>query len=380
MSRIASTINVRQLRSRKMKKIISVVGARPQFIKAAMISRELKKSQIYEELLVHTGQHYDFNMSDIFFRDLAIPKPNYFLQVGSKQHGEQTAFMLEKIEKILITEQPDYLLVYGDTNSTLAGALAAAKLHIPIAHIESGLRSFNLKMPEEINRKITDHLSTLLFCPTQIAIDHALKEGINKEKLFLVGDVMYDAALYAKQLTEKNAIFDELNIEKKSYLLVTVHRAENTDNPVNLKNLLQGLLKLSEKYTLIFPIHPRTRLAIEKNKLLDAVPSSFKIIDPVGYLDMTTLERYASLIITDSGGVQKEAYFYQIPCITIRDETEWPELITAGWNTLCTSKEFDSLPKKVDQYIEKFGESIEFYGNGNAAAKIVKYLYNFSVT
>ena len=361
-----------------MKKIISVVGARPQFIKAAMISQELRKNQKYKELVLHTGQHYDANMSDIFFQDLPIPQPNFFLQVGSKDHGEQTALMLEKIEKILMRERPDYLLVYGDTNSTLAGALAAAKLHIPIAHIESGLRSFNVKMPEEINRKITDHLSTLLFCPTQSAVNNALREGISKDKLFLVGDVMYDAALYAENLKLKSNLLDKLNVEKKSYILVTIHRAENTDDPVRLKILLESLLKLTKKYTLIFPVHPRTKMAIEKNGLLDTVPSSFKLIAPVSYLVMCTLEKYARLIITDSGGIQKEAYFYQTPCITVRDETEWTELLETGCNTLCVSKKFSVLPTLVDNCIDKQSNYSELYGDGNAAPKIAKYLYNFS--
>lgn len=364
-----------------MKKIISVIGARPQFIKAVMISRELRKYQEYNECLVHTGQHYDHNMSDIFLQDLNMEKPDFFLNVGSKPHGEQTALMLNKLEKIFIQEQPDYLLVYGDTNSTLAAALAASKLHLPIAHIESGLRSFNRKMPEEINRVITDHLSSLLFCPTTTAVENAKREGISEDKLFLVGDVMFDAALYyTKTSDEKNTILTALKIEKKSYLLVTIHRAENTDDPIKLKRLMRSFLTLAKKYTLVLPLHPRTRGALEKQGLLHTLPPSFLIIEPVGYLAMSQLEKNASLIITDSGGVQKEAYFYQVPCITVRDQTEWPELIHTKWNTLCASQDFDLLPDYVAKSIQKCGDESTLYGHGDAAAKIVKYLYNFSQT
>jgi len=354
------------------------VGARPQFVKAAMVSRALRKYKGCKELLLHTGQHYDPNMSDIFFQDLNISTPDFFLRLGSGNHGRQTGLMLDKIEKILMRERPDWVLVYGDTNSTLAGALAAAKLNIRIAHIESGLRSFNMSMPEEINRKITDHLSTLLFCPSQNSIDNAKNEGISENKLFLVGDVMYDAALfYANKNSEKSAVLTALNLKKNNYLLVTIHRAENTDNPIRLKKLILNLEKLAEKYTLVFPVHPRTRSALAKYKIMITVSASLKVIEPVGYLAMSRLEKNASLIITDSGGVQKEAYFYSIPCITVRDETEWPELINTGWNCLCSSFEFDSLSTKVEQMIQKTGKQCEFYGKGNAAVKIVKYLYNF---
>ncbi|MDQ8039788.1 MAG: UDP-N-acetylglucosamine 2-epimerase (non-hydrolyzing) [Rickettsiella sp.] len=361
-----------------MKKIISIVGARPQFIKAAMISRALRKNKMYKEMLLHTGQHYDDNMSDIFFRDLNIPRPDFLLQIRSKRQGEQTALMLDKIEKILIKEQPKWLLVYGDTNSTLAGALAAAKLNIPIAHIESGLRSFNNEMPEEVNRKITDHLSTVLFCPTQIAMENAMKEGISTDKLFLVGDVTYDAALYAQKYDEKNNILVKLNLKKKSYILVTIHRIENTDDTRRLKKLMLSLKKIANNYKVLFPIHPRTRLAIEKSSCLSSMASVFKLIEPVGYLEMSALERGARLIITDSGGVQKEAYFYQIPCIIVRDQTEWPELLNTGNSILCPSKDFATLPSLGDEFIDKCGNYLELYGSGNAATKIVKYLYNFS--
>lgn len=364
-----------------MIKIISVVGARPQFIKAAMLSREIKKYRQLKELLIHTGQHYDCNMTDIFFEDLQIEKPDFFLHVGSETHGRQTACMLEKLEKIFIQERPNYLLVYGDTNSTLAAALAAAKLNIPIVHVESGLRSYNKKMPEEINRVITDHLSSLLFCPTQTAIDNAKKEGISSDKLFLVGDVMYDAArYYASKNSDKNSVLDSLKIEKKNYLLITLHRAENTDDPLKLQKLMSSFLKLVEKYIVVFPLHPRTRNALEKHGLMNKLPASFIVCEPVGYLAMSMLEKNARLIITDSGGVQKEAYFYRVPCITVRDETEWLELVDSGWNCLCPSQEFDFLAERVEEFIRKRGISEPCYGKGDAAAKIVEHLYNVAKT
>lgn len=364
-----------------MKKIISIIGARPQFIKMVMVKKELRKYEKFTELLLHTGQHYDKNMSDVFFQDLEIDSPNFFFRLGSGNHGRQTGLMLKNIEKILVQEMPDFVLIYGDTNSTLAGALAAAKLHIPIGHVESGLRSFDMKMPEEINRKISDHLSTLLFCPSKNSVNNAKNEGISSDKLFLVGDIMYDAVLFfSEKVLKKNTVLSALKLDNKNYILATIHRAENTDDPVRLKKLMLNLEKLSKKYTLVLPLHPRTRDAMKRYGIIFTSLSTLKLIEPVGYLTMSMLEKNAAIIITDSGGVQKEAYFHGVPCITIRDTTEWPELIDEGWNCLCSSLEFDLLLYKVERMVQKTGERPQLYGNGNAAVQIVKHLYNFIIT
>ncbi|MGE5221234.1 MAG: non-hydrolyzing UDP-N-acetylglucosamine 2-epimerase [Omnitrophica WOR_2 bacterium] len=309
-------------------KIVSVVGARPQFIKAAPLSRTLRKK--HTEILVHTGQHYDENMSEVFFQELDIPAPNYHLGIGSGTHAAQTGAMLVGIEKVLLDEKPDWVLIYGDTNSTLAGALAASKLHIPVVHVEAGLRSFNRIMPEEINRVVADHLSSLLLCPSRTAEENLAAEGI-REGVHVVGDVMYEALMLASmRAREKSNVFARFNIKERSYLLATVHRAENTDNPERLQAVLAAFDRLDE--TIIFPIHPRTRKAVES--IGYKPPAHVCLIDPVGYLDMVALEGSARLILTDSGGVQKEAYWLEVPCITLRDETEWVETVQAGWNTL----------------------------------------------
>ncbi len=337
-------------------KFVSIVGARPQFIKAAVLSRELRKQHI--EILVHTGQHYDANMSDVFFQEMEIPKPVYNLNIGSGNHGEQTGAMLEGIEKVLLQEKPDWCLVYGDTNSTLAGAIAASKLHIKIAHVEAGLRSFNRRMPEEINRVLTDHISDLLLCPTQTAVENLKLEGITKG-VHLTGDVMYEALMWAIEKAKKSSkILQELNLIPKNYLLATVHRAENTDNPERLKNILDAFNQLNK--IIIWPVHPRTR---KKLKEINWKPKNhLKLIEPVGYLDMVQLESNASLIITDSGGIQKEAYWLQVPCVTLREETEWVETVESGWNKLVGSgineivigiRKFQVRSEKpVDQKIE----------------------------
>lgn len=309
-------------------KFVSIVGARPQFIKAAVLSRELRKQ--HTEILVHTGQHYDENMSDIFFQEMEIPKPDYNLNIGSGSHGEQTGAMLEGIEKILLQEKPDWCLVYGDTNSTLAGALAASKLHIKIAHVEAGLRSFNRRMPEEINRVLTDHVSDLLLCPTQTAVENLEMEGITKG-VHLSGDVMYEALMWAVEKAKNSSkILQDLDSTPKTYLLATVHRAENTDNPEKLKNILDAFDQINE--VIIWPVHPRTRKKIQE---LNWQPRNhLKLIEPIGYLDMALLETNASVIVTDSGGVQKEAYWLQVPCVTLREETEWVETVESGWNKI----------------------------------------------
>lgn len=351
-------------------KILTIVGARPQFVKAAPVSRELRKQ--HTEILVHTGQHYDHNMSEIFFEELGIPKPDYNLEVGSSSHGRQTGEMLAKIEEILLKEKPDYVLVYGDTNSTLAGALAASKLHIPVAHVEAGLRSFNRKMPEEINRIMTDHISSLLFAPTDTAVKHLNNEGIT-DGVYNIGDVMYDATLYNIEIAEKKSkILDKLKLNPKKYCLATVHRAENTDNRQCMENILKSF-KISEK-NIILPLHPRTRNKIKEHGLNDMLSSADNIqfIDPVGYLDMLILEKNAEKILTDSGGVQKEAYFMQVPCITLRTETEWIETVESGWNTIVNT-DIDKIISLINSY--KIPDKYyDFYGNGKASEKIAEII------
>ncbi len=311
-------------------KIISIVGARPQFIKCAPLSRELRKE--HEEILVHTGQHYDHEMSEVFFEELNIPKPDYNLGIGSGNHGEQTGKMLIDIEKVMIKEKPDLVLVYGDTNSTLAGALAAAKLQIKVAHVEAGLRSFDRMMPEEINRVLTDHVSDLLFCPTQTAIDNLASEGITGG-VHLVGDAMVDALEYNRKIAEgKSRIIEEMELERGKYLVITVHRPGNTDNRENMTNIIEALGKAGR--TVVFPVHPRTEKYLAEYNLLDRMPENIKVIQPLGYLDMLRLMGSAEKILTDSGGVQKEAYMLDVPCITLRENTEWVETLEDGWNVL----------------------------------------------
>lgn len=356
--------------------VCTIVGARPQFIKAATVSRVIENDANIDECIIHTGQHYDANMSDQFFDELNIPKPKYHLNIGSASHGKQTGEMLAKIEEVLIKEKPDWVLVYGDTNSTLAGALAAAKLHIPVAHVEAGLRSFNRNMPEEINRITTDHLSTVLFAPTENGYQQLLKEGIAEENIYNVGDVMYDATLYYNEFNSKRkTIVDELKLSSKSYVLVTIHRVENTDDITRLTNICNALIELSKETKIILPLHPRTKSALMKNNLLEKLNESLQILNPVGYLDMLALERHASTIVTDSGGVQKEAYFNQVPCITLRDETEWTELTASGWNHLCppiNSFSLLDLFEKIQFYNHSYNSKL--YGCGNSAEKIVSLL------
>jgi UDP-GlcNAc3NAcA epimerase len=354
-------------------KIMTIVGARPQFIKASAISRAIQNhfNSTIEEVIVHTGQHFDANMSDVFFEQLGIPKPQYFLNIGGSSHGAMTGRMLESIEEVLLSEKPDCVLVYGDTNSTLAGGLAASKLHIPVAHVEAGLRSFNRQMPEEINRILTDHLSTFLFCPTQVSVNHLKTEGIEKG-VHLVGDVMYDVALFYGQIADENTkILSALNLEKKNYFLVTCHRAENTNNKDRLKNILMALHELAQHTEVVFPIHPRTIKLINEYKLVEYL-KNIKVIQPLSYLDLVTLQKSAKGILTDSGGIQKEAFFYQIPCVTLRDETEWVETIELGWNQLvgaCSSSILNTC-----QNLSKGKTEFNPYGNGQTSLKILNFI------
>jgi len=349
-------------------KIISIVGARPQFIKCAPVSVELRKE--HEEILVHTGQHYDPNLSDIFFKDLRIPPPKYHLGVGSYSHGKQTSAILEKAENVLVKEVPDLVLVYGDTNSTLAGSLAAAKLHIPVAHIEAGLRSFDRMMPEEVNRVVTDHLSSLLLCPTQTAIQNLANEGITKG-VTLVGDVMVDALRYNIASTEKKSrILTRLNLKKNDYYVATIHRPGNTDNQQNLTSIIEALGELEK--TVVFPVHPRTRKYLGKYGLWDSLPGNMRAIDPLGYIDMLNLMKHAKKIITDSGGIQKEAYILGIPCITIRRNTEWIETLTGGWNVLVDAEKCAILGAVLADVRTNADNTV--FGAGDAAVRIARVI------
>lgn len=345
-------------------KVVTVVGARPQFIKAAPVSRKLREKGT--EVLVHTGQHYDKSMSDVFFEELNIPAPDYHLGVGSKSHGAQTGEMLAKVEEVLLKEKPDCLLVYGDTNSTLAGALAAAKLHVPVAHVEAGLRSFNRRMPEEINRILTDHISRWLYCPTESAVRHLKNEGIT-DGVHLTGDVMMDAVLYNRRLAdEKSNVLERLELSSRSYVLVTLHRAENTDVPERLAGIVRALNQLS--VPAVLPLHPRTRGKLEQTGLTIENPL-VHVIDPVGYLDMLQLESHAKKILTDSGGVQKEAFFVCVPCITMRDETEWTETVELGCNIL-VGADTEKILDAVERFEVDFSSIAPVFGDGHAADRI----------
>jgi UDP-GlcNAc3NAcA epimerase len=323
------------------------------------------------EKLVHTGQHYDANMSDVFFSELEIPPPAYHLGIGGGHHGEMMGRMLAGIEEVLLSEQPDWVLVYGDTNSTLAGALAASKLHIPVAHVEAGLRSFNRRMPEEINRVLTDYASDVLFAPTVTAVAHLAREGISGDKVHLVGDVMYDAALYfAKKAERDSVILSNLNLSPAGFVLATIHRQENTDNLDRLRSIFDGLGAID--FPVVLPLHPRTRKRLEECKI--AIAPTIRLIDPVGYLDMVQLERCAAVIATDSGGVQKEAFFYGVPCFTLRDETEWVELVDLGWNKLVPPGDAGRIMGAVRGAIGRLGAEGQPYGDGQATQKIASIL------
>jgi UDP-GlcNAc3NAcA epimerase len=353
-----------------MKKIFTVVGARPQFIKAAVVSRAIADTEGITEVLVHTGQHYDSNMSDVFFDELDIPRPHHHLGVGGGTHGQNTGRMLEKLEALMQAEKPDWVLVYGDTDSTLAGALAASKLHIPVAHVEAGLRSFNRRMPEEVNRVLTDHVSSVLFAPTFTAVNHLGNEGIAGSKVKVVGDVMYDAALFYKARARTPVDASVGKWEPGSFALCTVHRAENTDNADRMKGILAGLA--SAPCPVVLPIHPRTRARLAQMGLV--MPPNVHVMDPVGYLEMVWLEMNCSLVITDSGGVQKEAYFHGKPCVTLRDETEWTELVELGVNQLVGVD-----PKRIAMGLSGVVANTSFhhkevYGTGHSGVQIAQYL------
>jgi UDP-GlcNAc3NAcA epimerase len=352
-------------------KILTILGARPQFIKAGSVSREIAKHSEIQEIIVHTGQHYDANMSEVFFKEMKIPEPDYFLDINGLSHGAMTGQMLEKIETVLQTEKPDRVLVYGDTNSTLAGALAASKLHIPIAHVEAGLRSFNMRMPEEVNRILTDRIADLLFCPTDTAVDNLRREGFpfptasgGEQRIVQVGDVMQDGALFYRKHARKPA---DSAVGDADFVLCTVHRAENTDDPERLGNIFGALNEIAQERQVVLPLHPRTR------KLL---PSTFrphphlKIIDPVGYLEMVWLLDHCNCVLTDSGGLQKEAFFFKKPCITLRDETEWVELVEGGFNILAGADRDRILQAWRSSFFSgDFGQDL--YGGGLASERIV---------
>ena len=394
-------------------KIVTIIGARPQFIKAAAVSRAIaahnrrtpdslpitSNPSLMTEVIIHTGQHYDDGMSAVFFRELEIPEPKYNLSIGSASHGRQTGQMLAAIEDVLAEEKPDWVLVYGDTNSTLAGALAAVKLHIPIAHVEAGLRSFNRRMPEEINRVMTDHLSSLLFCPSQVSVNNLKAEGIPSSithnpsasshelsamsflpRVSIVGDVMADALQFAAEKVSANSeILKRLGLKPQGYILATVHRAENTDDPERLKNIMEALAELAKRETVILPLHPRTKKILESlssrpvSQQRSAVSySGLTFIDPVGYFDIIALEKSARFLLTDSGGMQKEAYWLKVPCITLRDETEWVETVEQGWNVLTGADR-----KKMIHTVQNFtppAEHPSLYGDAHAAEKIIEMM------
>jgi UDP-N-acetylglucosamine 2-epimerase len=355
-------------------KILTVVGARPQFIKAATVSRELRRN--HTEVLVHTGQHYDYEMSEVFFKELDIPAPDYNLEVGSGSHANQSGQMMIRLEQVVIKERPDKILVYGDTNSTLAGALVGSKLQIPVAHIEAGLRSFNKAMPEEINRILTDHVCDFLFTPTDAASRNLAREGINRG-VYQVGDVMFDALLYNIGIAEKtSSILDRLRLQPRDYVLATIHRAANTDEKDRLEAIMNAVTRVG--MTVIMLLHPRTRDRLREFGLEGIMHDSgnVRIMEPVGYLDMLALEKNARVILTDSGGVQKEGYMLKVACITVREETEWVETVAAGWNTL-VGESLDLIPELIQKTRTEPESHPDFYGDGTAAKRIAQTLELF---
>ncbi|MCE4061552.1 UDP-N-acetylglucosamine 2-epimerase (non-hydrolyzing) [Pandoraea sputorum] len=351
-------------------KIVTIVGARPQFIKAAAVSRVIRRDFAgkIEEVLVHTGQHYDENMSKVFFDELDIPHPKYNLEISGGRHGEMTGQMLAAIEKVLLEESPDWVLIYGDTNSTLAGALAAAKLHIRVAHVEAGLRSFNMRMPEEVNRIVADRVSNLLLCPTPVAVQNLAAEGV-RDGVHNVGDVMLDASLFYRELAQgRSTILSDLGLTGDKFVLATCHRAENTDVPERLLGIVDALAAIAREMPVVFPLHPRTRKLLVDLQALSKL-ENVKVIEPISFLDMVCLEQAAHVIVTDSGGVQKEAYFFGVPCLTARDETEWVETVESGWNCLVGAD-----PKRILEAfasLRKPTAQPAFYGDGAAASLLL---------
>lgn len=357
-------------------KIATILGARPQFIKAAMVSKAFSASADIEEVIVHTGQHYDENMSEIFFQELDMARPAYNLGIGSGSHGLQSGRMLEAIEHVLLEEVPDWVLVYGDTNSTLAGVLAAVKLHIRVAHVEAGLRSFDRRMAEEINRVVADHTSDLLFVPTRTALENLRREGLPESSIYAVGDVMYDAATYYGSKAEaQSQVLHKLGLKSKEYILATLHRAENTDNLKGLRLILGGLIQVAREIPVVLPIHPRTLKVLNESGIVSEISRFIRLIEPVGYMDMLKLETNARLIATDSGGVQKEAYFQGVPCVTFREETEWVELIELGWNRLVPPASAATVICGLCAGLASTPCSTQNpYGDGHAAERIAQVL------
>jgi UDP-GlcNAc3NAcA epimerase len=359
-----------------MRKILTVVGARPQFVKASVVSQALLEKSGLVETVVHTGQHFDADMSEVFFTELGMSVPEVNLGIHGGSHGEMTARMIVGVENIILREEPDVVLVYGDTNSTLAASLAAAKLNVPIAHVESGLRSFNRRMPEETNRVVTDHLSTWLFAPTDEAVRNLNREGLSSAQIHQVGDVMYDVALrFGKTSPRKSPeILGDLGLSRGGYILATLHREGNTDNAERLRSIVGGLLEVSDSIPVVFPVHPRAKRALIAHGLFDELEKRVRLLEPVGYLDMIALERSAAVIATDSGGVQKEAFFHLVPCVTMREETEWIELVELGWNRLVPPTSSEAIASAVLGAVDRPGRPGTPYGNGTAAASIVSVL------
>jgi UDP-GlcNAc3NAcA epimerase len=356
-------------------KIATIVGARPQFIKSAVVSRNIrhKYSEKIEEILIHTGQHYDDNMSKVFFDELNIPSPKFNLGISGGLHGDMTGRMLESIEKILIREEPDWVLLYGDTNSTLAGALAAVKMQIKIAHVEAGLRSFNMQMPEEINRILTDRVSNHLYCPTEASVKNLADEGI-KNGVFHVGDVMYDAAVfYGSHCEENNSFLKKLDLSEKKFVLATCHRAENTNELKNILGIIEALVIISADMPVVFPIHPRTKVILSNYGISNKL-NSLRVIPPVSFREMALLEKSAFAIVTDSGGIQKEAYFYGVPCLTTRYQTEWIETVELGWNRLVGAEK--NIIVRAFREIVTPTDRPSIYGDGNAADMILSNILN----
>jgi len=355
-------------------KIVTIIGARPQFIKAAALSREISKHKDVKEIIVHTGQHFDPNMSEVFFEQMKIPKPDYNLNINSLSHAAMTGRMMEQIEKVLLAEQPDWVVVYGDTNSTIAGALAAKKLHIKVAHIEAGLRSYNDKMPEEINRILTDRISDVLFCPTMTAVDNLLKEAYDNfnSKIARTGDVMQDAALFFS----KKAVKPDVEIPKK-FILATIHRAENTDDLDRLNSIFEAFNEIGSEIQVLLPLHPRTKKIIRNNNI-KIKSDNIKIIEAVGYLEMLYLLKNCQMVMTDSGGLQKEAYFFRKFCLTLRDETEWVELVDNGFNIIVSADKSRIVDGYKEAKIAKPDFDKQLYGGGKASAEIIRILKNQS--